>query len=482
MPFMAQIQKTEIFLKDHYFRYKVLLFFLFSLTFTLFNTNKFFFWDSISQISIPANWYYDNNFRYFFVPAKIATGHPTFAGMYLALVWKLFGKSLFVSHLAMLPFIFGILMQIDEFLKDADKGKIIPLLIILVIICDATLVSQMSMVTFDILQIFFFLSSINALMKERYICLSFAFTALVITSLRGSVSGFGIILYSFLVYYGKNGRISLRSLIPFIPGILAIAAFLCAFFFHNHWVIHNKVSKNWEQSAEFASFPEILRNIGLVGWRLIDYGRFGIWVILVFIMVISFKRKSLFDNFFKNTLYVALCQFLVFFPLVIIYRNPFGHRYFLTIIIPVSIAVIYWILKYSKFRIMIYTLNLALVLSGYFWIYPLRIAQGWDATPAHWPYYSMRKEMLEYLRLNDIPVENTGSFFPNTASFKLIDLSEENRSFHYASIENDKYILFSNVYNLKDDIIDELFFSGNWIKKKIINKGGVLMILFARIH
>jgi len=95
---------------------RTILFIMISLGFTLLNANKFFFWDSISQISIPANWYYDNNFRYFFVPDAYATGHPTFVGMYIALLWNVFGKSLLISHLAMFPFIFGILFQLDSYL------------------------------------------------------------------------------------------------------------------------------------------------------------------------------------------------------------------------------------------------------------------------------------------------------------------------------------------------------------------------------
>jgi hypothetical protein len=57
---------------------RTILFIGVSLGFTLLHANKFFFWDSISQISIPANWYYDNNFMYFFVPDEFATGHLTF--------------------------------------------------------------------------------------------------------------------------------------------------------------------------------------------------------------------------------------------------------------------------------------------------------------------------------------------------------------------------------------------------------------------
>ena len=461
---------------------RTILFIVISLGFTLLNANKFFFWDSISQISIPANWYYDNNFRYFFVPDAYATGHPTFVGMYIALLWKVFGKSLLVSHMAMFPFIFGILFQLDLYLKDAGKDKTIPFLIFIVVLCDSTLVSQMSMVTFDIPQIFFFLWCINCINKQRYLTLSVAFIALIMTSLRGSLCGFGMLLYGLVIIYQNNRKFSIKTLLPYIPGLTALAIFLLSFYLQKHWIIHNTVSNKWEEFSKFASITGIFRNIGLVAWRLIDYGRIGIWIILSVILFLSLKRKTLFDPFFKMTFYIALCQFIVIFPVVILYKNPFGHRYFLPVIIPVSIAVIYWIMKYSKLRYTIYVITFLLVLSGAFWVYPDKIAQGWDATPAHWPYYSVRNEMLDYLKTNKIPLSSIGSFFPNTASFKLTDLSEDNRSFRDADLQKEEYILFSNIYNQSDEILDKLFLGNNWTIEKIIKKRSVYMILFRRIR
>jgi hypothetical protein len=460
---------------------RTILFIVISLGFTLLNANKFFFWDSISQISAPANWYYDNNFRYFFIPDAYATGHPTFIGMYIALLWKVFGKSLLISHLAMFPFIFGILFQLDTYLKDSRKEKIVPFLIFTIVLCDSTLVSQMSMVTFDIPQIFFFIWCINCINKQRYLTLSVAFIALMMTSLRGSLCGFGIILYAQVIIYQKNRKLSIKTLLPYIPGLITLAIFLLSFYLQKHWIIHNTVSKKWEEFSKIASITGIFRNIGLVAWRLIDYGRIGIWIVLCVILFLSLKRRTLFDAFFKNTFYIAICQFIVIFPAVILYKNPFGHRYFLPVIIPVSIAVVYWILKYSRFRYVIYILIFLFVLSGSFWVYPDKIAQGWDATPAHWPYYSVRNEMLDYMKNNKIPLSSIESFFPNIASFKLTDLSEDNQSFKDADLEKEEYILFSNVYNQSDEIIDKLFLSNNWIIEKTIKKRSVYMILFRRI-
>ena len=41
-----------------------------------------FYWDNVTQLSVPANWYYSTHFQFFYLPDDIATGHPTFTGMY----------------------------------------------------------------------------------------------------------------------------------------------------------------------------------------------------------------------------------------------------------------------------------------------------------------------------------------------------------------------------------------------------------------
>lgn len=461
--------------------FKLILYLGISLLITLLSADKFFFWDTISQISIPANWYYDNDFRYFFLPDNLATGHPTFIGMYVALLWKLFGKSLLVSHLAMFPFIFGILYQLDSYLKNSDEGKIIPLLILVFVLCDATLLSQMSMVTFDIPQIYFFLWSINSLINKKYRSLSISFCFLVLTSLRGSICGIGVIGFSILTDLRNTRRFSFKSMVPFLPGLVALVLFLTIFFIEKQWIIHNVISNKWEQSARFVSFQGIMRNIGISAWRLIDYGRIGIWIILLFIIIISIRKKIIFGRFFSTTLSIALCQFVVLLPFVLFSGNPIGHRYFLPVIIFVTISVIYWILIYSKYKIFIYCVTSIIVLSGYFWIYPDTIAQGWDATPAHWSYYKARNEMLGYLRSKSIPPEKVGSFFPNLATFRLTDLNEDASAFKDADLEKDNFILFSNVYNLSDDKIDDLFSDKKWIMEKSIKNSGVSVILFRRI-
>jgi hypothetical protein len=461
-------------------RFRGIFFLCISLAFALINGNKFFFWDTISQISIPANWYYDNNFRQFFVPDESATGHPTFVAMYLAAVWKLFGRTLFVSHLALFPFIFGILFQLFRYIKRSNERHIFIWLTFALVALDPTLVSQLSLITFDVIQIFLFLWCINSILDKKKIQLSIAFAAICMTSLRGMICGAGIVIFAFLFDYIENKKFSLKPLINFLPGIGLSLIFFGTFYFSKHWIIHNTVSNKWIEFSQFASPVEILRNVGIFGWRLIDYGRLGLWIAFAIILFKLIKFKSVKDTFLRNTLLIALTQFLVFFPVCIIYRNPFGHRYLLPIMIPVAIFTSIWILKYTRSKFLIISLFAAVLFSGWFWVYPDKIAQGWDGTPAHWPYYRLKNEMVKFLESENIPVCNVGSFFPNTDSFRLTDLSNKESSFKDDEDLSCEYIIFSNVFNQKDNVIDELFLSVNWVEIKSISRRNVRMILFKR--
>ncbi len=459
---------------------RLILFFFLSLLFTFACRHNFFFWDTITQVSVPANWYYDNNFRYFFVPNGSATDHPTITGLYLGLIWKIAGRSLAVSHFAFLPFIYGIFVQLFRLIGKSGEKNLFLWLIFVLAVCDPTLVSQMSLPAFDVIQIFAFLWSINCILEQKKVQLGISFSILCLTSLRGIICGGGVILYSLIINYFQSNKITFRELIPFIPGIIMPVIFYLLFYMSRHSFIQDPVTDKWNQFLEFVSPAEMIRNTGIFAWRLIDFGRVGIWIVFAFFVLRVLWHRIPVDNFMRNTLLVALTQFLVFFPACILYKNPFGHRYLLPLILPVAVLTSYLVLKYVKKRWLVYAAMLTVLLGGWFWVYPETISQGWDSTPAHWPYYSVRREMIRYIDSENIPPDSVGSFFPNTASFMLTDLTGRTGSFREADLVTDKYILSSNVFNLKDQVIDDLSERNKWTMVKTISRRNVRMSLFRR--
>ena len=62
-------------------------------------------------------------------------------------------------------------------------------------------------------------------------------------------------------------------------------------------------------------------------------------------------------------------------------------------------------------------------------MYPNKIAQGWDASLAHLPFYSLQLEMNDYLDANEIPYHEVGAAFPVLGNHTIIFMEEDIRSF-----------------------------------------------------
>ena len=308
-----------------------IILFVFSVILILITLKYPFYWDNIVQISVPANWYYETNFKFFYLPDEIATGHPTLVGMYFAFLWKIFGRSLTVSHLGMLPFVFGLLLQIHYFLRNIKIKENLSLALIMVfILADATFLSQLSLITFDIIQLFFFFLCINQILRNKDKAFAFSYVFFILISLRASIMAIGVLVFNILYDYFSSGRnIRFRNYLKYAPGLLALILFLLLFKINKGWVIHNTVSNAWEASGTFASFQRMIWNTMILIWRLLDFGRIGLFVFFLFFIFKSISLRRFQDYKLKILTLIIIGQFVLFFPILIISQIPFGHRYFL---------------------------------------------------------------------------------------------------------------------------------------------------------
>ena len=100
-------------------------------------------------------------------------------------------------------------------------------------------------------------------------------------------------------------------------------------------------------------------------------------------------------------------------------------------------------------------LFLSFLIGGSF-VYPSKIAMGWDATPAHLSYYSLRNDAITYLNNNNIPLQSVASGFPNLDTREILELNGDSSHFNSYSDTTLKYILYSNVFNYPDSLIDKI--------------------------
>lgn len=417
-----------------------------------------FYWDNVVQISVPANFYYETNFNHFYVPDMIATGHQTFVGMLFAAVWKIFGRTLLVSHLLMLPFVFGFLFQLHKLLVNLNiKDLATRIFILLFVVADATILSQLSGLTFEVFHLFFLLMCVNAIIEKKNFLLMISFIILAQTSLRGTISAGGIMGFQFLYDYFNKTKFSYKNYLAYIPGLISIVLFLVLFKVHKGWVIANTVSDNWKESGEFASAKEIARNMGVFAWRLIDFGRVLIFALFAFFTVKMALSKEFKDSTIRTLFLFAVTQFVLFFGVIVIMRNAFGHRYLIPVMIPVIILVVYWVSTYFKRSILWLSLAFITLISGHFWLYPEKVSQGWDATTLHWNFFDVSDKMEGYLSRTDVDRTKIGTFFPHYKLMKNYQLKPKNSlSYQKATEHETEYILYSNTFNVSDSIVDAL--------------------------
>jgi len=440
-----------------------------------------FYWDNVIQISVPANFYFDNNFKSFFLPPDIATGHPTFVGMYLAMVWKLIGRSLMSSHIAMMPFVFGLIYQIFQLIKNLEvKCDWIALGMLLMVLVDTTFLSQLSLITFEVIQLFFFIYCLNQLIENRKISFSICFALLLLISLRGAIIGFGLIL-SYWALLSKSEKFKIRNYIQFIPGLLGLAGFLIFFYLSNGWVVHNAVSDNWSTSSEYASFSKIIKNMAAMVWQITDYGRILTFGLLAFILCQSVLIRKLQNEKIKYLFIFGLGQLIVLAPILIFTEIPFGHRYFLPVILSFALLVSFWLLVIKEIIVSrwMYCIIILTLISGHFWIYPPKISQGWDSTTLHWRYFEVAEQMNEYIISENVDPKTVGTFFPAYKSRRNTHLEPDD--FSYSKYDSSQeYMLYSNAFNVEDAIIESIE-ERKWEPIKSYESLGVDMSLYRRL-
>ncbi len=437
-------------------------FFLFFIILTWFVSGNIFFWDTVQLASAHAHYFFDSNFQNLLLPENIDSGHIPAFGVYLAFMWKIFGKTLFVSHFTMLPFLLGIVWQAYLLIKKFISKKYI-LFALTLFLADATLLAQSTLVSPDVVLVFFFLTALNSVLKKNNFLLSVLVAGLFLISMRGMMVASSILILDIIltVKFESVKQVFIQLLkksILYLPALLIFLGYNLYHYKVKGWIGYHEDSP-WQTNFEITSFSGFIKNIGILIWRLLDFGRVFIWLAAITISVPILK--SIFKD--KNIQKISLIFIISLFGLSIsflFYQSLTAHRYILPIYLLFSLFASYLIfekIKKTKIKYLVFSFVLVGMLSGNLWIYPEKIAQGWDSTLAHLHYYKLRDDMLKYMDKNQIRVNETASAFPNTAEFKYLDLSNSLKSFSEIDLDNNKYFFYSNVYNdLSDSEIDRL--------------------------
>ncbi len=438
-----------------------------------------FFWDSILLASKYGQWYYQTNFSTLFVPQEMA-GYPPLFGLYLAAGWHMFGKTVPVSHFLMLPFLLGIVWQVYLLSR-----RYLPLgwvwLGLLLALLDPTWLAQSTLVAPDILLLFLYLLAVNSFLQEKRGLQVLALLFMAVLSPRSQLLIPAVFLTEVLFWWLHSkqfrGLEVCKIMLPYVPAGLLLLGWLWLHYRHFGWIGYNR-SSDWGAYSHFISGKEFLRNLGLMAWRLLDFGRVGLWLLVA---VLLWQSRQFLSTKTKELLVLMLVPLVTLSLVLVWFTNPIGHRYYLVVyvflgILSASLLAYHTRAFARKAAIAVAVLSL---LSGHFWQYPATVAKGWDASLAYLPYFSIRKQMMTYLDQEQIAWQEVGSDFPNLAAPAFTDLSHDQRAFAPKDFASQRYMLHSNVFNGFTDQ-ELLALENHWRLVKEVKQGQVFFRLYTK--
>ncbi len=386
-----------------------------------------FFWDSIQFGSRHSTFFHSTGFGW--LPTVMDSGNPPLLGLLVHSNWWLFGRTLIASHAVIWPFALanlGLLALLGNALARPHWGWI-PLLWI----ANPVYAAQTTLVSPDVLLI----SGLLCLWAGR----QYAWKGMIAIGalILGAISLRGLALLGMVGAWwllDKQHRIFVKwVMLGVLPGLI----------YHlGHWLalgwVFVPLESPWSGSFSLQTIQTIPRNAAILIWRLMDHGLVFLWIGLSMTWFFRSDKATI-----RQGASWLMVMTLAVFPFFLFFSSLNMHRYLL----PVSLAGTILLIQLNPTRSMKWSV-LILLICGNFWVYPNRIAQGWDATLAWMSYPGHRQTVLDEMEARGITWEVTASAFPNLGPSDEITLDGNNRAFvDWATSPSVQYLFYSNVYN-----------------------------------
>jgi len=425
----------------------VLVFSFLYIIFVLLSSSLPMFWD-MSYISKIADHIYECKFSSFIFPAIDDGSNPPLYSVYFAILWSVFGKSLLITHLAILPFIIGALYQFYKLCKRYLDNLYTHLSIIIFFI-EPTILTQTLYAGYDIMILFLFLYSLNLILSQRRIALSFVAMFICLINLRGFTILISLFIFDTIqnkIFSGKRLINIKKFIFPYLPAIFLFIAWLIYHHLNTGWILLSQ--RHINEFNTISTFEELVRNVFYIFWRITDFGRIVIFIFLFASFFFPVVKKQ--D--YKKILFICILPALIYLLFFGAFRIPPSHRYFIATIAISILAFTYFIqsLRNKKIKILFSTLLFASLVSGNFILYPERFGNGWDSSLKSIPYFNLEDKLYNYIAESKIDPSIVAAQFPMNFDYYYTHLSKEH--FIYTDIDkrnfNDHpYIIQSNICN-----------------------------------
>lgn len=453
--------------------------------------NNCYFWDVIQQISKEGHWFYETNFSSLLIPENndldvSATGyHPPLMGIMTALLWKIFGQNLWVSHLFTV-FWGGLLIYnswklISNLFPKKHAGWVL-----LIVLLEPSILSQFVISSPDFILFTAFVISLRAILERKPVLLGIGMFFLCCINMRGVFVGVMLFFANcYFDYLQTNKNYTLKSfgktIVPYLPSLLVLVTYFVYYFIQKGWFFTNSESTGhyampqnaWTVVKHFLSF--IIRSA--------ESGRFVIWLLAFYFIFTLIKKKEKLPATEKSLGLFVLLMNGIYLLFVFISQMPFSPRYFMPQFFVLTILVLLFLVKcFNAKQIKIsVAVILLFTLTGNFWIYPEKMAKPWDAMLAHLPYYELRKDCFNYIDENNFDYNDLSAGFCLYGNRKFIELAHVGKTVNSTDMSK-KYFIYSNISNLEDEYVDELKNVEKWTPIKSFEKWPVYITIYQNLN
>ncbi len=443
------------------------------------------FWDNVLLTGrIPTH--YLAHWGYFsFVPEDMA-GYPPLWGYYIAAGWAMMGRSLATTHWLTLPLVWMISYQaivtLETFL--ARRALVLSTFTLMGL---PVLLSLQAQAGPDLAMIAFYLAALNAILDRARGRLAFYLILLALVSPRGVVCCLSLFILDQILLgnrvFAWHWQWGLSKSMAFVPAALVFGIWYGLQHWQYGWWFNNP-NGQWAAAAGLADPMTYLRNLGISGWRMIDFGQIVLFIGLLIYLpnILRGHAEELPHRGVLALLFlIPAIVFSLFFSL---FHNPIGHRY---MVLPVFFAGL-WLMhelseryKYNRFTTRVLVIWLFLI-TGHFWVglYPQSIAKGWDGTLCHLSFLKSKTSALEYLKRRNIPLRDVGATFPNLDAVDASFLNGDTSKMAELNLGVNRYIFYTNASNEFEPEVAEflereyqaVFTSDVWPAKTVVYARG----------
>jgi len=444
---------------------------------TFFSASIPFFWDG-ETFSRTAHYIYENSFSSFIVPVDCDTGNFPFFGTYMAVWWTIFGRSLLVSHIAMLPFLLGITWEFFILANRFLPPKYLPLLLLLLIL-QPVLLTQSIIMGYDLMMVYFFFLALNFLGSKKFVLYSFSLVLLCLSNMRGVILLPALLLFQIILLRHQQMKLKIKYFLPYLLPVII----LCFWTFYHHaqtgWYLSSPLRSSTDE--HFVSAVMMLRQFIYILWKFADFGMIIPLLFFIITTIIFFLKKKT-DSKIKQLIFIMsvimICLMLFMVPL----SNPVGHRYFIIPSLLLLLSCVYLLSFFKREFVKYFIIGFFAVsmITGNFWIYPERFGNGWDSSLKVLPFFKMEKNVHEYTKKLNVQLDQIAAGFPLFSDLRYTYLEENNSRF--ADIDDKpmneyKYILYSNVSN-NFPLETKKTIEKSWIPLKTFRSGMVYIIVY----